>query len=448
MRDENVTGRPAWRIRCLGTLAVWRDDEEIGPPPAQSSVWLVAALLAKPGEWQSRRHLADLLFPPATSGAAFRQCLSRTRRWLGEGAIELRSGQLRFCEQVRCDLGQDGIGGLILPDQSHPACQLLRDRWSPPDAVPTEDRSQRIQELLWSLADLSPGDARVLLVGSPTLRHELQVEEVRRLADALRPTDRREPGAKALLELLGWTCHVSGAVVEGLPFYRQYTRLARHERDVNGVAAGQALEIFGLTESGQIPLAWERYRSWIDPGRAPGSRLLMCNAQVALLWNSGRMEEAAIVLGEAESLIQAAPTWDRLHFWSNAAVFCAEHGEVERAMEFVERVATLEQVRTNRYVQMVLDLAAATGLAEQDPEQAVRMLEAGERASAARGWQLAVLYQREARALALRRLGALDEALRVWDSAERRRKALGMRLTPRLLARKARISGPSDHRRT
>lgn len=428
-------------------LAVWRDDAELGPPPAQSTIWLLAALLARPGEWQSRRHLASLLFAAVNQDAAFRQCLSRTRRWLGDGAIELRPGQLRLSEAVSSDLAQEMEGGLILPGQSHPACQLLRDRWSSADAAPSGDRSVRIRDLLWSLADLSPGDARVLLVGSPTLRHELHVEEVRRLADALRPEDRREPGAKALLELLGWTCHVSGAVVESLSFYRQFTRIARHERDVNGVAAGQALEIFSLAECGQTPLAWERYRSRIDPERAPSSRLLMKNAELALLWNSDRMDEAAVALAEAESLIQSAPAWDRLHFWSNAAVFCAEHGAIERAKEFVDRVSHHEQVSTNRYVQMVLGLAESTWLAQEDPGQAVRMLEGGERSSEATGWHLAVLYQREVRALALRNLGGLEEAARVWEWAERRRKALGMRLTPRLLARKARISGPSDHRR-
>jgi tetratricopeptide (TPR) repeat protein len=441
MRDESVTKRPTWFFRCRGALTVWRDGEEIGPPPAQSAIWLVAALLAAPEDWHSRRYLASLLFPGPNQGVAFRQCLSRTRRWLGEGAIELRPGQLRLSEDVRHDLAEGTSGGLILPDQSHPACQLLRDRWSPSAALTTEGRSARIRDLLWSLADLSPGDARVLLVGSPTLRHELHVEEVRRLGDALRPTDRREPGARALLELLGWTCHVSGAVVESLSFYRKFTRLARHERDVNGVAAGQAFEIFSLIECGQIALAWERYRSWVDPERAPGSRLLMRNAEVALLWNSGRMKEAAVALKEAESLIQAAPAWDRLHFWSNAAVFCAEHGEVERAIDFVAKVSGQEQTHDNRYVQMVLGLAKATWLAEEDPERAVRMLEEGERASDTTGWKLAVIYQREVRALALRRLGDLGEAARVWNTAERLRKGLGMRLTPRLLARRAQIFG-------
>jgi hypothetical protein len=119
---------------------------------------------------------------------------------------------------------------------------------------------------------------------------------------------------------------------------------------------------------------------------------------------------------------------------------CAEAGRDDLGADALAEAHALAIPDLDVMEMLTLDLARATRLMSMNrPEEAVDALQVELAEVAKREFELGDWYANEALAEALALAGRGREAVRVWRAVETRRLNRCTRLTPRLLARRARI---------
>ena len=430
-----------------GRIEIWRDGKQMPDPPNRSVAVLLIGLIERGESWSGRDELAQRMYPGESqnkANAALRQSITRIRRWLGNDVIESGDARVRLKDSWELDLnfahGEPATGQRIAPGIRHPWLEEMRLQWSPAPAIPEVRFSQAFAEAVEELSKVDPDTARSTLVGGAALLGILPTTTVARLLGLTHPTDRRDPFSFEQIELetllLTRMGDLAGAMAAGLRAFR----MATHQRSMSLIDRGIAGMLFASIEAGQMSEA----KGWLDripeTERIGKTRLLLSNARAAYAWNQIQFDEALELMKRAERFVTAAERAERLHFWSNYFVLAAEAGRQDQAQECEQRVREL--------IRCQIDLAAChcleLGLAELDllagqSEEAVKRMRSLVESAGRSEHELTSWYAQELLAEALCRAGNPSEGLSVWGAVETKRLRHGLRLTPRLRARKSRI---------
>jgi len=438
----------SWHVKLGGQLSVHSDGVDVGPATNHTVAALLIGLLSRGSDWSGREELAQLLYPdsePAVRRSSLRQSLFRMRRWVGPSALEEDHDRLRLSDGMwSYDLlltsGEDAPGPMIAPGVTHPWVEALRLKWSPVVAGSPSDAAACFAAAVAAAAKLDVDSARSLLVGGGKLADALSLDRFGELVALTQPKDRRDPMAFEHLLLRARLFERCALPHEAKAAGMQAYRLASQQRHMGNVIVAGAMLLFFEIEDGQMGEA----AAWVDylqkERNADTKSLLFCNAKAAYLWNMHRLDEAVAQMGQAIRRIPSADRATRLHFWTNYSVLCAEAANIELGEEALAQARALANPNIDVPQILTLDLAQATRLISLNrPDEAVTMLQEELEQVNERHFELADWYANEALAEALAAGGRGREAIRAWRAVEARRLSRCTRLTPRLLARRARI---------
>jgi hypothetical protein len=437
-----------WHAKLGGQTTVLSDGVEIGPPENKSVAVLLVGLLSRGPNWSSREELAGRLYPESDLGtrrASLRQSLFRMRKWLGAAALEEARDQVRLAAgSWTYDLllanDERASAHMIAPGLIHPWIEELRAEWAPTPAGAPDDGVASFAAAVQAAARKDPDTGRRLLVGGALLTDSLSVDLFGTLLGLTQPKDRRDPLAFEHLDLRRSLYQRLGCMREAKAAQLRAYRLASQQRHAAHMISAGAIMLFLEVEDGQLgeAAAWVDYLQNVR--NADTKSLLFCNAKAAYLWNMNRLDEAVAQMSQAIRRIPSADRATRLHFWTNFSVLCAEAGRADLGLDALAEARSLAIPGLDIASLLTLNLAEATRLMlVKRTDEAVALLEGNRSAAVIRGNVFVDWYAAEAMAEALAIEGRVAEAKRLWAGTESLRLSRCTRLTPRLLARRARI---------
>lgn len=430
-----------------GRIEIWRDGKRMPDPPNRSVAVLLIGLIERKESWSGRNELAQRLYPGESAhraNAALRQSITRIRRWLGDDVLESGDARIRLREPWEIDLnfahGEPAAGQRIAPGIRHPWMEELRLRWSPAPSLPEIRFAQAYAEAVEEMSKVDTDVARSTMVGGAALLALLPTATVGRLLGLTSPKDRRDPfcfeHAELEISLLTRMGDLMGALAAG----NRAFRMATHQRATALIDRATSSMLFMSVEAGRISEA----KGWLarisETERVGKTRLLLSNARAAYAWNQTQFDEALDQMQRAERFIEAAERAERLHFWSNYFILAAEAGKGDRAQDCEAKVRELLRPQIDLAADHCLELGLAElDLLSQRFEKAADRVRSLVESARRDEHELMTWYAQELLAEALCRTGNQSEGRSVWESVEAKRLRQGLRLTPRLRARKARI---------
>jgi tetratricopeptide (TPR) repeat protein len=307
-------------------------------------------------------------------------------------------------------------------------------------ATEHDDQVSHFAMAVETAARIDPDTGRSLLVGGTLLTDSLSVDQFGTLLGLTQPKDRRDPLAFEHLGLRSALYFRLGYHREAKDGYKSAYRLAIQQRRPAQIITAGAMVLFLEIEDGQLGEA----AAWVDylqnARNADTKSLLFCNAKATYLWNMNRLDEAVAQMRQAIRRIPSEDRATRLHFWTNFAVLCAEANELESCQDALAEARSLGIPGLDIFRLVTLDLAEATYLmAVKRTDEAIALLESNRAICAQRGHEPADWYSVEAKAEALAIAGRVTEAKRLWSQIQAIRLGHCTRLTPRHMARRARI---------
>ena len=437
-----------WNVKLGGQITVVRDGVDLGPPDNKTVAMLLVGLLSRGSNWSSREELAKLLYPhsePTHRRASLRQSFFRLRRWLGPSAFEQVQDRIRL--QPNCwshdfvlATGTLAPAPMIAPGIIHPWMDSIRLEWAPQMEALQSDSVASFAQSVTQTAQIDPDVARSLLVAGAMLTEGLSVESLGVLLGMTEPKDRRDPLVFEHHELRSSLYYRLGCLKEAKDMQRRAFSLASQQRSQGRMILAGTMTLFLEIEDGQLGEA----AAWVDylqnDRHADTKSLFYCNAKAAYLWNMNRLGPAVIQMSQAIRRMPSEDRATRLHFWTNLAVLCAESGNLELCSAALHEARSLAIPNLDIYQLITLDLAEATRLmAIKDTDEAISLLDKNCITFSKYGNVPGEWYSLEAKSEALAISGKNEEAKRLWTDVERQRLSRCTRLTPRVLARRARI---------
>ncbi len=427
----------------------------LGPPPNRTVAVLLLGLLFRGHAWTGRDELDSCLYPDSDSISArnaVRQSLFRLRRWLVEDALEFECDRVRlrpgaFEIDLRLPDGRAASHALVAPGLCHPWLEEIRCGLSDSGQGvalrgPSAQRAAHaFLQAVKRTAEFDRDAGRALLLGGQQLHDALGSKQLYNLLRLTSPKERRDPLAVEHLELQGRLLYKELSLGAAIDRYRHAHRLAVLQKNTDAAQRTQAMVVFALIESGQMAAARQLMPSLAKrTTRKARAYLIGQNAIAENFWNSNRLGDALRVMQDASGFIDCAEREQALNFWCNYSLLAAEAGDGDRSIEGAARVEALRPTELDLWVGLVLGLAEAARLvAAQRPVEAAALLNALCVRSAEEGFPLRRLCAQEAEAEALALAGQTRQAVALWNGAETVRRESGLRLTPRLLAKKRRI---------
>jgi DNA-binding SARP family transcriptional activator len=439
-----------WHVKLNGCFSVLRDGKEIGSPPNSTVEALLIGLLFQEGHWLQRSRVAELLYPNTASSAnAFRQSLFRLRNWLGDGCIEQDGYRIRlvpsaFTHEYSIDGDSVAAESSFAGGATHAWVRQIRVSLSRMgSAVEGEDFETVTSLFFQSVFETSKWDkdvARELLVGGRSLTSHLNSDELGTLLENTAPRDRRDPFVAEHRELLASNYLKQGEIRRAIEQYSLAAKLARHQSNWGVCYSTGAMKMLSEIESGNFIDATETYRELESIPGAKSTSLIMVNAQACFLWNQNHLDRALAVMRSGIRKIDSAGRAERLHFFSNYALLCAEAEQIQEARTAMKEVDLIRKPYLDHVADSISALAQAMiQLQTGDVSSAQKTLLDSRHKIVANRNVVSDWYTAEILAECYATKGDAKRAQIVWNESEKARQAMGLKLTPRVRKRKERI---------
>lgn len=415
-----------YEVSLSPRLEVKRNGAPVGAPPTKSVGELVRLLATTFPRATERKAAALRLYAGSTDAKALnalRQTVHRLRVWLGPDAL---TADYRY------------IG-------------LATDRWvvnrtdsptEPPEAQvpPGEAVAASFRDLLINLAGLDPEEARAMLSNGRVILDSLPIGVLIGLLKQTAPHSARDHFAYEHLAATARYHHRTCQFSKSLSAHQRVFRFAEQNRRYSLGSLAASWILFNLVEMGDMASAMDWLPTVVGSDRTNAGKLFAANARACFMWNGMDLEGAGEQFGRASRLIHLASRTDQAHYWSNYAVFLAEAGMFGEAPNAIAKawdliIPGLDAISVTSTCLAQALVAKGNG----DLDHAAHILSKTRAEEASRGQTLSVCYCAELESEVLAMQGKKQQALRLWEMAERKRLVGGGSLTPRLQGYKARV---------
>ena len=424
-----------------GQCRVEKDGENLGLPPCASATGLLIGLAVQGNSWTCREILARKLYPDSDHARrtnALRQTVFRLRKWLGEDDLEFEGELARLTPKSwSLDFSVEGEppanAAMIAPGLRHPWIDEVRLKQCPnSDRVPSS-MMRGFSDSVMQIAVNDPDAARGLFVSAANFLEHFTVEGLIQISAVISPKSNSDPHAADF--------HAMGARLA-------YTNCLFQEAKILGNLALKCkpsrktaisivtLLYFLAIESGDRQGVVEFRRMLMDLRIEVGlNAITMCE-----FWNDGNFSEAALCRNGMFKELHKLTRSERVQFLLNMAYFSADIGDTgccEEALSEIDQLLPADADFTSLTLRH--NIMAKLFLLRRDAEAAQQSLVRANAAWQQSGRMMQKLYIMETQSEVSASLGKYEPAQIEWANFIRRRKKVGIAMTPRLERQQQRV---------
>ncbi len=439
------------QIEIYDTFTLYREGEEMPPPPDRTVEALLFGLIFQESRWMSRIEIARKLYPTSDDHVAqnaLRQSIYRLRQWLGQDVIESKGRLLRLIPQgvlinwpVTNPADIERVDpARIAPWLSHPWANSLRNGLTPLPAQKRLDVEKHLSRAVESALIHDQVAARRILHGGLDVFETLPIAELGRLLRLTQPRTSSDPLAYEHLHCWGEYFGVTGAMLPALDSHKQAFQVAQNLKLRSKSVLSACGVVFAALEIGDTELA----KVWLERAKnkckSSVTLVTVAIAEAAYLWNINCMHEALTTMQEVEPAAVDVERKLSVHYWLNLGVLAAESGDCEASIS--ARAAADKLIISEISPRTAWKSRFAHGsrlMAEGNFVGAHQEFLEIAKHSRESSLSMAEIYALEASAESLAMNGQHCMAVQAWQQAKTLRGKGKMGASPRVTARKERI---------